>query len=652
MKLTKLEIWNYRAFVHAEVEFPPDGVVLVTGVNNAGKTALLSVLDVVAGRAAPANERYHRTTDPLRVTATFRLTDDELSALLPRSSNSPLRVGGAYRRSGAFRETWWDFEVRGEWLVLVRLRAKWNGSDDVVLAQVGYEGGASTFEINEVVDVLKGKREVEPSLRKVLSTSDNTASLRTYAGHSPELQPLFSLLDEWSSGLYHFTALRTGTPEPNHVARAEETLTPSGQNLPAVLNHLYHNHKDRFDLLASLVEEIVPGVGKMWVPFKDDRISVGFRDPEDGDLSLNLKSLGTGVEQLLMTLAVGVSDRPLSMVVMEEPETNLDPGAQRALLALIRSWAVERPFVIATHSSVFIDGGAESEMLLVQREGGKSSVRTLGGDALEALQDLGVRLSDVTSADHILLLEGASDEAILQVWFSDLLRNPRLVIVDGAGGDNARYAGRLQEWLQKADRIGVRKVLYLRDRDELPDAELAKLERGGTVKVGSGREIENYLLDATALAAVLSDRTRNGVTPDEVEKALGEVADALKKTVILKRVCRDIRMEPLMDHRLRGRLGKENAGLSELKTAVSERLKTKEDLGAELDQLWSEAETFVNKDWAGQRLRLAPGEEILGALWRCYGLGGYSKKVDGPAIAAKMHGPADLERILADFLKS
>ena len=57
---------------------------------------------------------------------------------------------------------------------------------------------------------------------------------------------------------------------------------------------------------------------------------------------LNLKDLGTGVEQLLMTLVVGLMEAPPFTLIVEEPETNLHPAGQRALLGHFQRWAEDR----------------------------------------------------------------------------------------------------------------------------------------------------------------------------------------------------------------------------------------------------------------------------------------------------------------------
>jgi hypothetical protein len=268
-------------------------------------------------------------------------------------------------------------------------------------------------------------------------------------------------------------------------------------------------------------------------------------------------------------------------------------------------------------------------------------VRSLGTETLDALAELGVRLSDVLSADRLLLVEGPTDETVLETWFPEHLRNPRVAVIQGDGGDSARYARHLRSWLAKADRFGDRRVLFLRDRDELSDVVIKKLEDGGFVKVPLRRELENYLLDPTAIAAVISERKHANVMPDEVATIVRDVADGLKQTVVLKRVCRDLAPIRLMDNELRRNLAKTQAGLDELQRAVAQRIKSPDEVRATIKSLWETAEKDVAERWDKDMLALASGEEVLAGIWQHFDLGGYSKATDGQLIATKMTDPPE-----------
>ena len=652
MKLRRLEIHNFRAFTHAVMEFPESGVLLIAGANNAGKSALLSALDIVAFGDSLPEVQHHGSTEPAAMTATFALDDDERRSLLRGVSDTSLLD------SDAFREVRWQFEDIGinSALVPIRITTTWQSHGDVVLADYSMRNNQPTIRRTGAMVILAGQPESNATF--ALESSSvvplHASGLRGQAPNLGVLAPLVNYLESWAAGLYHFKALRPGTTGDTHQISGAGRLEPTGQNLPAVLNHLYHNQRQTYETLNQLLQQIVPGIGQLELPLDGNQTRITFRDPNAPTHVLNLKSLGTGVEQLLMTLVVGLMGDGPSGVIVEEPETNLHPGAQRALLTLIREWSKARLYIMATHSPVLLDTTQPAEVVLVTRQSGASTVRSLGGDALEALDELGVRLSDVLSADRLLLIEGKTDEAILRVWFPEYLSHPRIAVVQGIGGDNARYARHLQSWLAQADRLGDRRVLYIRDRDELPEAEVKSLEQGDYVRVPLRREIENYLLDGDALTAIIRKRQKDRIIEsDEVAKVMRQVADELQPTVVLKRVCRSLAPIRLMDNDLRGKLATEKAGLAELQLAVSERAKSPDEVKATVAALWPTIETEVMTAWEQNWMALAPGEEILKGIWHHFGLDGYSKASDGPKIAAAMAAPPqELREILAKFIET
>lgn len=207
------------------------------------------------------------------------------------------------------------------------------------------------------------------------------------------------------------------------------------------------------------------------------------------------------------------------------------------------------------------------------REPNSSRVTSVNEDPSELLGSLGVRLSDILSATRILVLEGPSDEDILEVWFPHILRSPDVAVLSGWGGDGARYADRFADWISEIDKIGLRRVLYLRDRDELAASTLAKLEAMDTVEVLQRRELENYLLDPAAVTKVLNDLNLKGqpaASDDDVAMAIQEAAEDLRRMVIVNRVCQQVHPDqPLMDHRLRQKLAREGADRDAIVTAMT-----------------------------------------------------------------------------------
>jgi hypothetical protein len=650
MKMRKLVLRNFRAFKEASVDFPSSGVLMLAGANNSGKTALLSGIDAMLGSNLGPETPHYGSDGPAQIEARFALGDAERDALLSAAGNEI--------KSNILREVIWKFEYNGSTLVPIQISTPWPERDDVVLLLSLGQSGSQTLRVSKLNQVLTAAESLTDNSLELQDIGSSwspdqgglrAGNVRAFGG---SFVPLIDYFNAWCGGVYHFRALRPGTTSDVYQMVAAERLTPAGDNLPAVLNLLYHNQRDLYNQLDQLLQQIVPDIGQLYLPLEGSQVRIMFRDVDVPGQMLNLKNLGTGVEQLLMTLVVGLMGDGPSCVIIEEPETNLHPGAQRALLTLIREWSATRPFIITTHSPVLLDTSQRTEVVLVTRQSGDSHVRSLGNEALEALDELGVRLSDVLSADRLLLIEGTSDEEVFKIWFPDLLTNPRVTLIPAGGGDNARYARRLQAWLTEADRLGDRRVLYLRDRDELPKADVENLEKGGFVRVPLRRELENYLLDEPAIAVIIQQRTKaQPPSPEDIRQVMRQAADVLKQTVVLKRVCKELRPIRLMDYDLQGKLAEQNAGLAELQAAVTVRITSTDDVKTRIASLWTAAEQEVDTAWDGRWLSLAPGEEVLKAVWNHFGLGGFSKGTDGPKIAAAMgDAPEELRTILNDFI--
>jgi len=466
------------------------------------------------------------------------------------------------------------------------------------------------------------------------------------------LRRLWEFYQAWRQTFYHFRALRPGTAHQATLS-SESVLDPTGHNLPAVLLDLQTNRPHLFADLRALIAEIVPDVGRLETPTEGSRMEVTFADPYRPGFQSNVKDLGTGVEQLLMSLVVGLTQRPPFLLVVEEPETNLHPAAQRALLGLFQAWGLDRQIIVATHSAVMVDWSPGGDRLwLVTRTKGVSHVALVDSEPLDLLRALGVRLSDVLSAERILIVEGASDEDVLSAWFPDLLRDPRLAVIAGGGGDDARHAELLTAWLDQADQL-QRRVLYVRDRDELPASTLDKLTSSRVVHVLNRRELENYLLDPHAVTAVLKSSTtgRPAPTTAEVKTAMVNAAENLRMPIIINRVCRQLPVARLMSHRLRQRLVRDRAAVNAVTAAVLQQIPNPDQLREDIVQWWQDATDEVSTLTGDDLLTIAPGADVLDAVFLAFLGRHFDKRLDGVAIAqAMLEPPADLKQVLDVFL--
>jgi len=163
------------------------------------------------------------------------------------------------------------------------------------------------------------------------------------------------------------------------------------------------------------------------------------------------------------------------------------------------------PLVVSTHSTVFLDhkNPERTQTYLVRRVESAASLSKGRRPRRRGPSARRHSLSDVASAERVLLVEGDSDVAVLNAWFGSKLVRHGIAVVPMDGGDKASHTETVIRVLQQADTLD-RRVVFLRERDELSDESAAKLDASGNVHLLARRELENYLLEPDAVAQVLN----------------------------------------------------------------------------------------------------------------------------------------------------
>jgi hypothetical protein len=105
-----------------------------------------------------------------------------------------------------------------------------------------------------------------------------------------------------------------------------------------------------------------------------------------------------------------------------------------------------------------------------------------------------------------------------------------------------------------------------------------------------------------------------------------------------------------MDHKLRQDLANSGADEDGITREVLTRLMTADEVRQQIADAWVAAETDVNSHQDARMLEIAPGEEILDAVFMRYAGRHYAKRNDGPMIARMMKPPTEIRELLDRFL--
>lgn len=347
------------------------------------------------------------------------------------------------------------------------------------------------------------------------------------------------LYDELATDrLFTLAAQRYSVGEAPHDAA--RVLVPNGVNLPTCLNDLATRERRRFERYLSYVKRVLPSVRDISIPPAGPQsvsIRVSYDDPskERGDLAIPLSQCGTGVSQVLLMLYVLLESRYPRVILIDEPNTFLHPGAVRSLMGIFREFR-QHQYIMSTHSPELIGLAAPEVILAVQKQGQESSVRALSGNDRSQmeflLRELGASLSSVFGADRILWVEGAVEQACFPLILERVANvRPQGLAVLGvvSTGDllsakQRRMAHRIYQSLSDGAALVPPAVGFIFDKETLSDEDSKRLkeELGSKVNFLPYRMYENYLLDEAAITKVLGDSAEAAGVPRPSDDTVAE----------------------------------------------------------------------------------------------------------------------------------
>jgi predicted ATPase len=543
MYISRFQVGNYKSFREpAALEFT-QGFNIISGQNNAGKTALLEVL----GLNFIGNPHRTIRTVPARDTipdqnswaeVSFTVSPKELKehmlALAPSTyhlakpdlgSEFARKVGYMDDSAPSIMRLVEGFFSEKQLTFKLRLTAGAGGYPNWgILTVPSYgmypaQGGGGNwyyapFEVG---------RDGKISSRGGIATNATDLGLR--------------LVGAFQRSVYGFAAERLKVGRSAHGANA--LLAQDASNLPEVLGQLQHN-PSRFQGLSERLKAILPQVKRVSVRAisqAEVEIVVWPHDPETQreDLVVPLAESGTGIGQVLAILYVALtSDRPRTIII-DEPQSFLHPGAARKLMEFLKAYP-DHQLIVATHSAAIIAAANPKTITLARFEDGERTLEQLDAKTEKGIQatlgELGIRLSDLFGADNILWVEGRTEEKCFPLIVEGIMRQPlmgtEILGIRQTGdleGRDAKKVFEIYRTLAKGASLLPPAVAFILDeecRDEAAKKELFKLS--GELAIFLPRRMyENYLLSPMAIAEVansIAGFRPAPLGPEEVRKAM------------------------------------------------------------------------------------------------------------------------------------
>lgn len=523
MHIASVRIENYKSFRDSGNICLTPGFNVVVGRNDAGKSALLEAL------SHTSVSKPHRSLqsiphpwsvvgDRSLVTVNYTLTAADIHQLLtnqltwhtPLESNTPDPTLGTRFKQAA---------VEGDTLTVI-----WENSNPV-------SAGLQSLADLESSGTIQFTNTAYPSgveLRADGRVGNDRPSFGLQMG---------AMLKQ---RVFAFRAERLNVGEC--ATNGGLVLQSNAQNLAEVLNKLTSWNPSQYERFLAHVRTVFPHITHVASPTMSSgvcRILIWTVDPgtERADLAVPLAESGTGIGQVLAILYAVVTAQQSNIIIVDEPQSFLHPGAVRKLLEILRGYP-QHQYIISSHTPVALTATGSDTLLLASREDGCTKIELIDAnnqqDVRAFLADVGMRLGDVFGADSILWVEGRTEEACFPELLRDLTGTPLagiqilgLVSTDELGTKNANRVFDIYSTLSGSASLLPPAVAFVLDRENRSDAERRDIEHksGNKMTWLPLRMYENYLIDPAALLDTLNTEDVNRPAPLTIEALTAWLAD-------------------------------------------------------------------------------------------------------------------------------
>lgn len=360
--ITRLILKRFRSFPSEVVEF--GNPTFLVGRNGAGKSNFADLFSFVSeAMSLPLQAVFDRRGG----ISTVRNRSAARSA--PPNLGIRLQLGAL---NGQIRKASFAFEIRAlpnYGFEIIREQCDIHMGDDKI---VWYDRKGSTFTTN--ADGLK------PALEPVALSLPVVGGDRRFA---PVLRAL--------------SAMRVYSIEPGRLREMQDPdsgviLKPDGSNAASVLQELERNAPESLTTVKELLATIVPNTDSVRSKKHGNKLSLEFTQEwaRGNQVRFEAFNMSDGTLRVLGLLMAVFQVPSPSLIVIEEPEATIHPGALGSILDLIRHASRNMQVIVTTHSPELLDAGrwvGDEHLRIVVWEDGASHIAPLSESSKKVLRD-------------------------------------------------------------------------------------------------------------------------------------------------------------------------------------------------------------------------------------------------------------------------
>jgi len=235
-------------------------------------------------------------------------------------------------------------------------------------------------------------------IKKALSGPDVLAvnTLGTLA-ENPRVIALRSFITGW-----HLSYLSANAARGNPEAGAAERLSPTGSNLPNVVQYLHEQQPARLEQIFKTLRRRIPRIETVETQaLQDSRLLLLFKDAPFTTPVLS-RFVSDGTLKMLAYLTVLYDPNPPQLIGIEEPENYIHPRLLPELAEECQQAAEQAQLIVTTHSPFFINPLRSTEVRMLYRaRDGYTRVRRLDDiPGVKDFLDQGASLGELWLEGH------------------------------------------------------------------------------------------------------------------------------------------------------------------------------------------------------------------------------------------------------------
>ena len=192
------------------------------------------------------------------------------------------------------------------------------------------------------------------------------------------------------------SSMRVYSIEPSKLREMQEpdsgiSLRSDGSNAASVLEEIKRQSQENWERVCELLESVVPKTTKVLAKKHGNKLSLEFTQQwgDNKKLKFEAFSMSDGTLRTLGLLTAVYQQPSPSVIVVEEPEATIHPGALGAILDLLRHASRQMQVIVTTHSPELLDAEwiKDENIRIVGWSEGATRLSEISDASRQALRD-------------------------------------------------------------------------------------------------------------------------------------------------------------------------------------------------------------------------------------------------------------------------